>query len=173
MMTPEFARPFPVHVIGSTPSNASIVATNSECAALAKRFDLIEISQLEATAILLLRDGQPIAEGRLKATLSQACIATGEPVPVVLTLPFKVRFIDEVAEPNLEELELTFDDYDDMPLIGGQADLGEAVAQSVALALDPFPRGPNAAQTLRAAGVVTEGEEPHGAFAGLKDLLKR
>jgi uncharacterized metal-binding protein YceD (DUF177 family) len=171
MDAPELARSFPLHVIGNMPLEVMIEAEPEERAALAKRFDLLTISQLNASAKLFLRDGQPVAEGRLRATLAQACVATGEQVVVKLDQPFKVRFIDEDAAPSVEEIELSFDEYDDMPLIDGHVDLGEAVAQSLALTLDPFPRSPNAAQVLRAAGVVTEGEEPRGAFAGLKDFL--
>ena len=51
-------------------------------------------------------------------------------------------------------------------------DLGEAVAQSFALLLDPFPRSPNADAVLKAAGVKEEGEVgPFGALAALKDKL--
>ena len=42
----------------------------------------------------------------------------------------------------------------------------------MALGLDPFPRGPNAAAALKAAGVLSEEEaKPAGPFAGLKAKL--
>ncbi|MBN9990995.1 hypothetical protein JND45_16805, partial [Listeria monocytogenes] len=63
---------------------------------------------------------------------------------------------------------------DTMPYDGAAIDLGEAAAETMALALDPFPRGPNAAAALRAAGVISEEEaKPAGALAGLKGLLAR
>ena len=44
----------------------------------------------------------------------------------------------------------------------------------MALALDPFPRGPNAAAALREAGVISEEEaKPLGALAGLKAQLEK
>ena len=53
-------------------------------------------------------------------------------------------------------------------------DLGEAAAETVALALDPFPRSPRAADVLRDAGVISEEEaKPKGALAGLGALLAR
>ncbi len=170
--TPEFSRLFKRDEIGAVPQSVSVVATPEECAALAKRFDLIGVEALSGTAKLLLRNGQLIAEGRFEAKVTQPCVVTGEPVRAALSEPLNVRFIDETAAPESDEIELSFDEYDDMALTGDAVDLGEAVAQSMALALPPFPRGPNAARRLREAGVVQEGEEPRGAFAGLKDLLK-
>ncbi len=55
---------------------------------------------------------------------------------------------------------------------GGTIDIGEAVAETLFLALDPYPRAPQAEEALRAAGVISEEEvRPGGALAGLKDLL--
>jgi uncharacterized protein YutE (UPF0331/DUF86 family) len=55
---------------------------------------------------------------------------------------------------------------------GAMIDLGEVAAETMALALDPFPRGPDAESALKAAGVISEEEaKPLGALAGLKDKL--
>ena len=82
-----------------------------------------------------------------------------------------LRFVAGAAAAP-EEVELTADDLDLMPVDGGAIDLGEAVAETMALALDPFPRGPGAAAALKAAGVISEEEaKPLGALAGLKDKL--
>ena len=48
-------------------------------------------------------------------------------------------------------------------------DLG-AVAETLALSLDPFPRAPDADAVLRAAGVLSEDEAVTGPFAALKGL---
>ncbi len=43
----------------------------------------------------------------------------------------------------------------------------------MALSLDPFPRSPNAAATLKEAGVISEDEAgPLGALSGLKAMLE-
>ena len=53
----------------------------------------------------------------------------------------------------------------------------EAVAETLSLNLDPYPRAPEADAVLRAAGVRREGgeekENPFAALAGLKDKLKK
>jgi len=57
----------------------------------------------------------------------------------------------------------------------GQAiDLGAAIADSLALGLDPYPRGAQAEQTLRQAGVVPEDEaRPYSALSALKGMLDK
>lgn len=172
MTAPEFSRPYRCDAIGAAPLAFEIAASPAECAALASRFGLVTLRALTARGTLVLRDKAPIAEGYLHAEARQACVVTGEPVPVTLDEPFALRFVSDTPDTDTDEIELTIDAYDDMPLEGDLFDLGEAVAQSLALALPRFPRGPNAARVLREAGVVPEGEETRGAFAALKDLLK-
>lgn len=56
---------------------------------------------------------------------------------------------------------------------GAFVDVGEAVAQTLALALDPYPRAPDADARLAAAGVTVAVEAgPFGALAGLPAKLK-
>ena len=56
----------------------------------------------------------------------------------------------------------------------GSVDLGEAAAETMALALDPYPRAPEAPNVLREAGVLSEEEAgPFGALAGLRDKLEK
>jgi hypothetical protein len=57
-----------------------------------------------------------------------------------------------------------------VPLEGERIDIGEAVAQSLALGLDPYPRVANAQARLKALGVLSEGEA--GPFAALAALKK-
>jgi len=57
---------------------------------------------------------------------------------------------------------------DEIEYTGTHIDLGEAVAQSLALAIDPFLTGPNADAARKSAGIGTP--EDNGAFAALKGL---
>ena len=53
-----------------------------------------------------------------------------------------------------------------------QIDLGEAIAQTLYLALDPYPRGPDADSIAEKKGLKSEEEAgPFGALAALKDKL--
>ena len=50
-----------------------------------------------------------------------------------------------------------------------QLDVGEAVAQSLALAIDPFAVGPDAERARQQAGLLDEGQAgPFAALAALK-----
>lgn len=141
-------------------------------AALARRFDLASLDLLEAD-LSLTHDAEAIvATGAFKATLVQTCIASGEPVPATLDEPLHIRFIDEPMAGADSELELIADDCDTMFHDGQTIDLGEAVAQSLGLALDPYPRSPKANDALKAAGVKSEEEAgPFSALAALRDKL--
>jgi len=166
-MTPEFSRTFRLDELGGSRA-VSIAAEEGERAALAARFGLLDIDRLEATAELT-RDGDTVtATGRLEGEVTQACVASGEPVPARIVEDFALRFVPLGAGLEGDEIELAEGDLDQLDYEGSSVDLGEAVAQTMALALDPFPRAPGAEEKLRAAGVL--GEEDASPFAVLKAL---
>ncbi|MEO5866096.1 MAG: DUF177 domain-containing protein, partial [Sphingomonas sp.] len=69
-------------------------------------------------------------------------------------------------------VELGEDALDTVPHDGSAIDLGEVAAETMALALDPYPRAPGAAEILRRFGVISEEEAaPLSALAGLRDML--
>ena len=169
---PEFSRPIPLSEIGIASKSRHIVADESERKALARRFGLLSLDGLEADIFLQPEGSGYYAEGTLKGAAKQACVATGEPVPAQLEEPFRIRFIAETGFDEESEVELDAEDCDTLFHDGRTIDLGEAVAQSFALALDPFPRSANADAALKAAGVKDESAAgPFGALAALKDKL--
>ncbi len=167
-MTPEFSRPYRLDSLGDVPRPVSIEAKEAERAALASRFGLIALDQLSATAELVRAGDVVTATGRLWARAVQHCVASGEPVPATIDEAFALRLAPGIDETPLDEIELREDDLDELSHDGNVVDLGEAVAQTLALALDPFPRAPGAEDKLREAGVVAE--EDIGPFAALKAL---
>ncbi len=167
MTTPEFSRPVRIDTLGEGGRTVAIEADEAERAALAARFGLISIEGLAADAVLR-REGETIlAEGRIRATVEQACVATGGPVPATIDEAFSLRF---VPEGDAEEIELDVEDCDTIDYSGSVVDLGEAVAETLALSLDPFPRAPDAEAVLKAAGILSEDEVVTGPFAALKAL---
>ena len=156
MSGPELSRPLRLDGLGSLPRAISIDSNEAELSALAKRFDLIALDALSADLTLSADGGALRTTGQLRARLVQACAASGEPVPVVIDTPFELRFIAAATPDTDSEIELTGDDCDTIEHDGQHIDLGEAVAQSLGLAIDPFIRAPNAEDILRAAGVVSE-----------------
>ncbi len=148
-------------------------ATDQERTELMERLGLLSLDRLEAHAVLS-RDGQKVrASGRLKAVLVQACIATGEPCPAHIDEPFDLSFLPEptTGRPD-EEIELGQADLDTVFHDGSAIDLGGAIADTLALALDPYPRSAEADAALKEAGVLTEEEaSPFAALAALKERM--
>jgi uncharacterized metal-binding protein YceD (DUF177 family) len=174
MTAPEFSHLIRLDTIGAEAQAVSITATEAERAALARRFGLLALHRLDAEARVAREGDAVIVTGRLSAALDQACVATGVAVPAQLDEPFAIRFVASGANEPDAEIELDASDCDVMEHDGRAIDLGEAVAQTLSLALDPFPRGPGAEAALKAAGVLSEAEAgPFAALAGLKDKLEK
>jgi uncharacterized metal-binding protein YceD (DUF177 family) len=134
---------------------------------------LLSLDALKASFKVRMEATGIVARGTVSASVVQACSVTDEPIPAEIVEQVALRFVEEAAVDS-EEIELSEDALDTMFYAGSAIDLGEAAAETVALALDPFPRGPNAAAALAAAGVIGEDEvKPLGALAGLKGLLEK
>jgi uncharacterized metal-binding protein YceD (DUF177 family) len=173
---PEFSRPVRIDTLGEGNRSIAIEADEGERAALAARFGLLSLASLTAEAELRREGDVIIAEGRLRATAEQACVASGAPVPASVDEPFSLRFVPEGDIEEGAEIELDAEDWDTIDYSGGAIDLGEAAAETLALSLDPFPRAADADAVLREAGVLSEDEVVTGPFAalqGLKDKLKK
>ncbi len=178
MIEPEFSRPARVDTLGSSPRAVSIGADEAERTALAERFGLLGIDRLSAEAELS-RSGEIVrASGTLRAHVTQSCVATGQPVEQEVEEPFAIEFRPLPASGAAEEeIELSENELDVVFYSGASVDVGEAVAETLSLALDPFPRSPQAEEALREAGVKSEEDaamesSPFAALAALKDKLK-
>ena len=149
-----------------------LVADDAERQAIAERLDLPSLDRLEAHASLA-RDGDVIrVAGRIAAALEQRCVVTGEPVAAHVDEPFDIAFIPE-PQAGDEEIELKPEDCDTVFHDGAAIDLGSAIADTLALALDPYPRSAAAEAVLREAGVLSEEEAgPFAALAKLKQGLR-
>jgi uncharacterized metal-binding protein YceD (DUF177 family) len=149
-----------------------LVADEAERAAVAKRLRLGGIDRFDAHAVLS-RDGPIVrAQGRLVASVEQSCVITGDPVRARLDEPFDILFTPEpdVAKPD-EEIELGPKDCDMVFYEGGAIDLGGAIADTLALALDPYPRSAGADSALKDVGIMTE--EQASPFAVLAKLRNK
>jgi uncharacterized metal-binding protein YceD (DUF177 family) len=173
-VTPEFSRPVRIDTLGQAPRHVEIEAVEAERAALAERFGLVSIDSLSASAELSRTGDSVTARGSLKGTAVQSCVASGEPVPETVAENFEINFRPppETAIPE-DEVELGEAELDVVFYDGGAVDLGEAVAESLSLALNPYPRSPSAEAALREAGVKSEEEaradsSPFAVLKGLK-----
>lgn len=170
-MTPEFSRALRLDAIGEGEKRVTVQADEGERAALAKRFGLISIESLAAEFEVRRDASGVVAHGTLSGAVVQACSVTGQPVPARIEEAFDLRFLPEPGDAG-DEVELSEDECDTVFYTGSAIDLGEAAAETLALALDPFPRAPGAAAALREAGVLSEDDNPTGPFAALAKLKK-
>src|SRR5262249_41166557 len=128
----------------------TVATSPEERAALARRFDLLELPRLEATARLRrARAGRCIeVDIALRAAVVQACVVTLDPVGAEIDEQISlVLGPTGGAEPEPEGgrgLDLIVDLDEPEPLDGDEIDVGELVAQQLSLALDPYPRSAGA-----------------------------
>lgn len=152
----------------------SISANTDERQALTGRFHLQNLDQLFAE-VALIRDGSIVQlSGIMKAKATQNCIISGEPVETEIEEKLRINFIPQPDHAPDAEIELDDGDCDSIFHDGAQIDIGEAVAQSLSLSLDPYPRADSADSTGKAMGIKSEEEAgPFGALADLKAKLEK
>ncbi|MEO7814868.1 MAG: DUF177 domain-containing protein [Sphingomicrobium sp.] len=149
-----------------------LVASEADCRRIAKQIDLTSIGRLDAHAVLEHRGAVIVARGRIKAAIEQACVASGEPVPAFVDEAFEIRFQPEPTRVPDEEVELSSDDLDTVFHDGQGIELGAAIADTLAVSIEPYPRSANAAAALQHAGVLSEEQAgPFAALAALKGKL--
>ncbi len=129
-------------------SALDIVASDSDRAALAKRFGFLGLPAFSARATVDRRvGGQVVVEGRLRGKVVQACVLTLDPVTQDLDESFRIVFRQDLTEdldPESGEAVLSAQADAPEPLTGNMLDVGEIVAEQLSLAVDPYPRRPGA-----------------------------
>ncbi len=139
-MSAEFSHRLPLAHVPAAGQRLRLEAGPAEREALARRFELLSLHSLAADLHLKPGDGGGIlVKGELTAELDQACGITLVPIRQSVCEPVAWRLLPEGMEPSDGE-----DDPDDIETEQGVADLGEALAQQLSLALDPYPRAPGA-----------------------------
>ncbi|MGE4047727.1 MAG: DUF177 domain-containing protein [Acetobacteraceae bacterium] len=141
-MIRELHRPIPLDRIGRDGMDVLVEATPAECAALADRMQLPAVQSLTCAFHLQREDDDRVlARGHLRASVVQTCIVSLEDFETSVDETFRVRFV-----PSGEEEEEITDpeSVDEIPYEGRALDLGEAAAEQLGLALDPYPRMPDA-----------------------------
>lgn len=172
---PELSRPVRPDQVPSSGLEIAVEAGENERSALAARFGILAVNRLTAAVKLKpMRGGQLVrVKGRLDADVVQACVVTLDPVPERVREDFNVVFGPEIAETEDDEIDLSWEEEDaPEPMIGGIIDIGEVVAEHLALGLDPFPRKAGATVGTAFSGPSPAEEKPH-PFAALARLRQK
>jgi uncharacterized metal-binding protein YceD (DUF177 family) len=142
---PEFSRPVAIAKISGIAATYRITANAAERAALARRFDLETLDRLDAEIRLRRVAGEIRLEADLAADLVQSCVVTMAPVPVAIAESFTLCYRPGIDEDEADRLALENPEDEIIePLIGESIDIGEAVAQQLSVAMDPYPRASDA-----------------------------
>ena len=161
---PEFSRPLAVDRIAKGGSTEHVAADAEELAALARRLSLPAFHSLSAELTAEpWRGGGLKLEGRLWADLEQVSVVSLEAFRRKVEFPVLRYFLPAAAAAHAEG-----DDID--AIEDGSIDLGEVVAETLALELDPYPRkeGEEFAAAADSAAEPAEQASPFAALSGLK-----
>lgn len=132
------------------PYRGALAVSEAEQANLADRFGFMELRGLDV-AVEIARVGPDAwdVKGKLKAQLVQPCIATGDSVPETVDFAIEERYVRAANEDD--EVFVGLEDSE--PLVDGCIELGELVAQSLALAANAWPRTVGAPDEFKAGDV--------------------
>jgi uncharacterized metal-binding protein YceD (DUF177 family) len=152
-MTPELHRALSLDRIGPQGLDIELEATPAECAALAVRMNIPAVLALSCS-FHLIREGRDVvlARGVLRAEVTQTCVVSLDDFDALVQEVFQVSFVPSGQETD----DVDPDSEDEIPFEGNTIDLGEAAAEQLGLALDPYPRMPGAALPA-----VEEEPKPH------------
>lgn len=159
-------------------------ATQEQCQAIATALELLGLDRLDVRyRITQAARGRFRLTGKLKVRVMQACVVTLEPVAADLEESFAAEFWPADTIPDATEVagsggdRAVLDDDPPEPIEQNQIDAGRIVVETLATALDPFPRAPGAVLDWRepAAGerAASNGPAAGNPFAALAKLKPR
>ena len=162
-MTPEVSRPLALDRVGPAGVTILVQADPAELPAVAARLGVPAVQSLRCEFRLRRIGGIIEAQGELAASLTQQCVVSLDDFDSTIREQFVVHFVpagteDEDPEPDAP---------DQIPFEGSMIDIGEAAVEQLALALDPYPRRPDAEMPAVAAAPV------QNTFAALASLRTR
>lgn len=150
------------------------VAVTTDAQGLAQLADILKVSSIDAfsaTATVAPFRGGLRVLGQVHASLTQPSVVSFEPVIQDIAEPIDRIFMPSAGRSHAiaPSAELFVDLEDDVPdeLDGPELDLTDLLVETVALAIDPYPRAPG--ETLHGAGLDLD-DGVLSPFSGLKPL---
>jgi hypothetical protein len=137
----ELRRLVALDCIGPGGSEHLVEADPQECLAIAARLKIPAVLSLACRFKLARRQDRVDVSGLLQALVVRDCVVSLEPFEVVVQEDFRIRFVPPGTEEEDQDDPLSIDE---LPFTDAAVDLGEAAVQQLALALDPYPRRPDA-----------------------------
>jgi len=143
-------------------------------AAIAERLGISAVDRLEARLRLTRFRGGMRVEGRLEAVTVQPCVVTFVPVTQQIDEQVDRIFLPASEQPKSATThpEVFIDlEGDDLPdyFEGHEVDLSDALIETLALALDPYPRAEGVSVEDMELPASEPDESPFGALKSLID----
>lgn len=157
-------------------SFVTVEATPDECAALAQAYDLPGVAALSARYNIVKRGKTVLVTGEVKARVTQVCVVTLEPFESDLAEEVDMEYAPEaqvaeawerIAKAEAAGGNAPVEDPPDL-IVDGRIDLGALTAETLALALDPYPKAPGVAFEAPAEPEASPEESPFAMLARLK-----
>ncbi|MGI8852005.1 MAG: YceD family protein [Methyloceanibacter sp.] len=172
--TPPLSRPLRVDEI-EYGAESEIVVTENEMAAIAALLDLKTLEDLAFTYRIRSGDsGRLHLIGRLKTRVTQICVVSLDPVETSLDVPIEAAFwpvsLIEALKQNAEDPAGGFNWPE--PIADGRIDFGPLIYESLATALDPYPRREGVSFEW-SQGAESDRDAETGPFAALGALKRR
>lgn len=162
----ELDRLLPLERVDARGAELTVEATAAERAALARRLAIPAVEALRCRFRLRRATlGSVDADGVLEARVIRTSVVTLEEFAQDVAETFQLRFVPAGQERDDADPEAP----DEIPYDGAALNLGEAAAEQLALALDPYPREPDASFPEAAA----EDDPAPAPFAALARLRRQ
>lgn len=168
-----------VEELGDKPIQYELEANAADLEGLAERFGLVSLSLLKATGEVADKGNSQgiMVIGSLEAELEQQCTVSLKPVAERVKEDFELLLVDPEMANRMDEDEAYLDedapDYD--ALEGDIIDVGEVIAQTLSISMNPYPRADDATIDVSKNTNVTVDEpelekpNPFAELAKLKD----
>jgi hypothetical protein len=166
--------PIVVAQIPDTGLHRTFEASDATRAAMADLADLREVTSASASFDLTLKSGRRVhVTGEVRARIGQTCVVTLDPIENEINEAIDLMFapseqirslsalVDEAAQSEDEEVPDPPE-----PIVDGVIDLGRLATDALFLAIDPYPRRPDATFDLPPE-IMDPADHP---FAALKAL---
>lgn len=140
----DFSFTLDVEDIQTEPRRYRLEAPESQLSDLADRFKLVALNSFSATVnVNMETKAQTIwIKGEIKADLVQQCVVTLGDVPEQVAESFELMLVSPETAEQLDEDEVYLDptapDYDAFD--GPTVPVGDMVAQTLAVLMDPYPK---------------------------------
>jgi hypothetical protein len=161
--------------IPETGMHREFEASPTERRAIADLGGLREVKSASASLdITLMREGRVCVVGRIKARIGQTCVVTLDPIEndideaidLIFAPPEQIPALADLVDDAAESAAEIPDPPE--PIVGGTIDLGRLATDALFLAVDPYPRKPDAVFELP----VIPGDPGDHPFAALKALKR-